>query len=1242
MRPAGSVEDRREVTLFFVTDLGLHTPRSIPDAILVHAASLETGRPLSGTEVAVLDELGRTVQSARTDGDGLVLVPGRPRPGQLLHARRGSQQAWLSLSQTVLDLSDFPVQGIQPSPWSVALWSGRDLYRPGETLRFDVLLRDRDGRLPGPLPPLFARLVQPDGRAVLERRLEPGPLGHFALALASGPDWPTGRWQLELRSDPTSAAPLAALPVHVQEFLPERLSLRLGLTPPAPAPGEPLALELTAAFLHGAPAAGERWELKRRLRAAEAALADRPGWRFGDLTASWPPAEEGVGEGELDPTGAARVNLEAPTGLPAPTAIELTATVLPAGGRPVSRRIAATVWPRAEMVGLEPAFPLGEGAAPNVPAQFAVQRFAHDGRMLGGEVELRLLRRHEEWLWIIQPQGGFEPRRELREEEIERRTLRIGAERPEAVSFQLDWGEYLLVARDAAGAETRLTFRVGWGGASGELKPDRVKLTLDRTGYRPGDTVELTVDPPYAGPGLLLLERDRPLLTRRFEARAGTRLKIELSPEMVGEDSYLSVLVLRPARSGLGPARALGVIPLPVDRGERAATVRLALPERMVPGETATVAVEVPELAGEEAYVVLHAVDEGTLGISGYRIPDPLAALFARRRFLAELRDLYGRLIEDLEGRLARLRFGGDAPTDLPLPQVTRPRAEVLIPDLRFGPVRLDGGGRAEIALPAPAWDGRLRVTAVAVAAARFGRAEGELVVRGPLLAELTAPRSLAPGDAARVAVVLHNPEARAQTVTVRLGTEGALGVEPGSFELTLAGGERRVLEAMLTAGSMHGTGAVRLAAEAEGFRLTRRSEARGAGGGPADTTQRRAPPEPPGEPSVAPRRPRRGARARERDRSPHRRRRPALPLRLGAGGAPPLPARLRRADHRPGLRPRRRRGRGRGRRGARAGARPGRGNAARGGPLRDVAGGVAGPPARHRPRRRAAPRRGRGGLRRPRGDAGAGARRARTRPAPGRAGLLGRRRPRGAALRLPRPCRLRPGPCRPLRIPHTLRELRAAARRRLLAACAVPARRGPASFGRAAARGGGAGRGAALPPATHGRATSARRSPTACGSPPSRPGTASASPSALAWEAFRELQGTSPRRHRRASAPSSSRPWSGWGSRLRPGRGRSRSSCATAASRGGSPAAPRSSRRSRPTCSAGCGSSPRGRRPWRPWWRSRACRSPPLPRSARGSRSPATTSAATARRLRTGPWPRASWSSRGCASPPSSPWTTC
>ena len=65
--------------------------------------------------------------------------------------------------------------------------------------------------------------------------------------------------------------------------------------------------------------------------------------------------------------------------------------------------------------------------------------------------------------------------------------------------------------------------------------------------------------------------------------------------------------------------------------------------------------------AGEEARVVVAAVDVGILNLTNYKPPAPDDYYLGQRRLTAEIRDLYGQLIDGMQGARGQIRSGGDA-----------------------------------------------------------------------------------------------------------------------------------------------------------------------------------------------------------------------------------------------------------------------------------------------------------------------------------------------------------------------------------------------------------------------------------------------------------------------------------------------------------------------------------------------------------------------------------------------------
>ncbi len=63
---------------------------------------------------------------------------------------------------------------------------------------------------------------------------------------------------------------------------------------------------------------------------------------------------------------------------------------------------------------------------------------------------------------------------------------------------------------------------------------------------------------------------------------------------------------------------------------------------------------------GEEARIVVAAVDVGILNLTNYKPPAPDEYFLGQRRLSAEMRDLYGQLIDGMQGTRGAIRTGGD------------------------------------------------------------------------------------------------------------------------------------------------------------------------------------------------------------------------------------------------------------------------------------------------------------------------------------------------------------------------------------------------------------------------------------------------------------------------------------------------------------------------------------------------------------------------------------------------------
>lgn len=801
-----------QVTYFYVSDLGLST-RLFAKGADAWVSSLTSGKAVGGVEVTWLDENAKVLARAETDGNGRASFAERPANAKVVVARQGQQLSMITLKEPALDLSEYDIGGQPGRAVRLFAYSGRNLYRPGESFDISVLARDADGR-PVPMQPIQAILKRPDGKSQFTTTWQPHGApehkfgGYYLRKIELPADAPTGFWTLELRTDPADKLASTTYRFGVEEFLPERMKLELASKQAKVAPDETLTIDVNGTYLYGAPAAGNQLLGVAVFERNKNPLAQKlPGFEFGDSNEDSQRQRVELPEAQLDEQGklALDVDLEPAQGKRSPYTVRTTLSLLESGGRPVVRNFERVIWPAPVLVGVRPLF-TGDYAREGSLAQFEVVRADADAKLAAGNaLPIRLFRENRDYYWRFDDQRGWHSGFTETDELVHTGSVSIPAGARGKLGVPVKYGRYRLEITDPeTRVVTKYRFYAGWSARGDEtqgVRPDRVALKLDKPAYKDGETAKLTITPPHAGEALVTVEADQTLWSKRVNVGIdGSTIDIPLDAAWKRHDLYVTVAVLRPGSEGekVTPARALGLTHLPLERGDRKLAIALEAPKKILPDTRLKVKVKVPDAKGQSAVVTLSAVDVGILNITNFKTPDPHGHFFGKLRYGADQYDVYGRLIEKMGGQKGKLKFGGDA-----APKATKSLPKkVRLVDLFSGPVALDAQGEAEIALDVPDFNGTLRLMAVVAGSEKFGSAESETIVAAPLVAELLTPRFLTVGDQATIALDLHNLSGGEQKLKVKIENADGLKIGNAERELSLKDQQKQTLRFPLEAGN--------------------------------------------------------------------------------------------------------------------------------------------------------------------------------------------------------------------------------------------------------------------------------------------------------------------------------------------------------------------------------------------------------------------------------------------------------
>ncbi|GHF41661.1 alpha-2-macroglobulin family protein [Seohaeicola zhoushanensis] len=793
---------------FVLSDLGLST-LSGTEGLDVTVRGLSDAQARAGVEVTLVSRANAVLGKAVTDAEGLAhFEPGLTRgtsgaaPALVLANMGDSDIGFLSLTEPAFDLSDRGVEGRAPAgPVDVFLTTDRGAYRAGETIHATVLSRDGTVQAIEGLP-LIAILSRPDG--VEYRRLISGGgvQGGHVFDIPVGTTVPRGSWRLDIKTDPDAPA-LASTTVLVEDFLPERIDFTLSL-PDAPLmAGDQAPLTVAAKYLFGAPGADLSVEGNVTL-AAVRSVAEWPGYSFGRYDADTSPRSDYFGGERTDAGGNATLYVDLPqieaTGFPMEA--RFVTRVADGSARPVERRLIAPVRPDGPVIGIKPLFE--DVVAEGSEAAFEVIALGPDLKQVPMQVKwtLNRVRTHYQW-YQLYGDWNWEPT--VRRTRVASGEGTIGSASL-TVQNPVEWGQYELVVERVDGDFTSAAFDfyAGWYAAGdSSATPDRLEMSLDKPDYAVGDTAQLRIVPREAAVALVTVMSNRVISRQAVEVPAGESLiPVPVTADW-GTGAYVSATVIRPMDvvAGQNPARSLGLAHARINPGDKALRVTIETPEVAEPRQTQSVKVRVEGgKAGEQAYLTLAAVDVGILNLTGFKSPNPQGHYFGQRRLGVEIRDVYGRLIDGMNGAMGTVRSGGDG--DMGARLQSPPPTQDLMASFS-GVVEVDANGEASIDIALPPFNGTVRLMAVAWSKSAVGQAEHDMLVRDPVVVTATVPRFLAPGDTSRMLLEVVHADGPAGEMTLALagGAGLSLGAGPGKF--TLSPGGKAVFQVPVTAGAV-------------------------------------------------------------------------------------------------------------------------------------------------------------------------------------------------------------------------------------------------------------------------------------------------------------------------------------------------------------------------------------------------------------------------------------------------------
>jgi alpha-2-macroglobulin len=787
-----------------LTNLSLVAKKTSPagkpwlQTVQVWALDMESADALTGVEVSLVRKSGKVVAKCATAGkDGCTLDakadsdPDQAEPFALI-AKKGDDLTYLRYQDLRADVAESATAGqpyVATTPYRASVYSDRGVYRPGDTAHVVAIVRDAKDRAPDQALPIDVKVVDPRAKVVKKLTLKTNPAGQITFSHALPAFADTGHWRVQLA---VADKALAGYDLQVEEFVPERMKVTATAKTPEASVGSKVAFDISAQYLFGGSAIDSGVTLTCSVEPERFSPDANSDLTYG-VEPKGKPVSLGESRDQLDPRGLATVACPAPeatTQFTQTAKVEATVAVLEAGsGRATVRSASAMLHPEKFYI----------GAKTKATQAISGQTFTVEGLIVDwtGKPAAGGVQKLDAELIHLEADYGYGYDEDSGESSYERslRTVPEGRQEVKVTDgkFKLDVtpaeaGAGYMVRLRAGKATTELVLDGSYGydyyyeyGDSGRVdqtprpaKPTQLSLKTPKE-VKVGESATVKVLTPYRGKILWTVETDK-VIKAEWKDASGGETSWDFKLPGFAPNVYVSAFLVKDphleSKDAFMPDRAFGVSSIRVTPVEFTQAIKLDTPKEVRSSSKLSVKLDLGAAAAD-TFATVAVVDEGILSLTNFQTPDPLAQLFSRRSLGVETFETIGwTMLHQPAGNSSKTGGGDEGEAEADGGRDSG-RVQPVKPVAMFsGLVKVGADGKVVVPFDIPAYRGKVRVMAISAGPSKIGRAEAEVLVRDPLVVQVTFPRFVTQNDEMQIPVFMTNVSGGPLDVSVELGGE--------------------------------------------------------------------------------------------------------------------------------------------------------------------------------------------------------------------------------------------------------------------------------------------------------------------------------------------------------------------------------------------------------------------------------------------------------------------------------------
>lgn len=777
------MEERFPSVNLMTSDLGIVAKYGESGTLDIYVHDIISTAPEKGVTVEVYGYQLQLLCSGTTDSGGRMSCVPRHKPFAVV-ARTADAVSYLKMADgRENSLSRFDVGGVKSEKGLRGyIYGERGVWRPGDTMHLTLIVKpDAGAKIPSSHPATL-ELYNSKGQFHSKVVCPESVGGFYTFDIPTSATDPTGTYNAYVKLG--GATFHKSLPVEYVKA--NRLKVNLTLPEGKLVAGTHADISLSSSWLTGPAASGLRARTEMKLRRTSAGFRNFGGYIFNNPLSDFEAMDTDLFSTVLDSRGNVTMRCSLPKVSNAPGMLKATLVtrVTEPGGEESVVSTTVPYSPFDSYVGVRP--PDSESLETDKDYVFSICNLDSEGRSVKRHRILYTFYKLD-WSWWWQDDAArlavYVHGKSARVHD----TGSFVSGGNDAVHFRLDYpdyGNYLLYVKDLdSGHSTGVKFFCDWpawrglSNKEGSEAASMLTFSTDKKSYSPSEEAVVYIPAAKDGRAIVTVENGSGVIfsdvVKTAEDRE-TKYKFKVSRDMA-PNFYVGVTLLNPygaSAEGL-PLRMYGVRSVDVTDDESRLLPQIFMPDDLAPQKEFSL--KVSEKSGRPMAYTIAIVDEGLLDISGFRTPDPWAAMNAKVALGVKTWDLYDDVAGAYGGSFSSMfRIGGDV--DLNGSASARDnRFEPVV--LFAGPFKLDKG-TAEHRFTLPMYSGRVRVMVVAASGAAFGNAEKSVPVRSPLMMIPTLPERIGTGEKTLLPVNLFVTASGGNKAEIFVETSGALRLE--------------------------------------------------------------------------------------------------------------------------------------------------------------------------------------------------------------------------------------------------------------------------------------------------------------------------------------------------------------------------------------------------------------------------------------------------------------------------------